>query len=596
MLSFLRLYSRVLGLLAPERRLTWLLVAGNVALAVSQFAEPLLFGRVIDTLNQTSDGNADRWTALSMLLIAWAAFGLFSMLSGTLVALHSDRLAHRRRHAVATSYFEHVLQLPLAYHDTSHSGRLMKIMLQGTDALGSLWLAFFREHLASFVSLFVLLPLTLFINWRLALLLIALCFIFGAMTSFVMRKTETLQRSVEEHYSNLAQRAADTLGNVALVQSFTRVESEVHALKSAAERLLRAQLPVLSWWAIASVFARASTTFTLLALVCLGAWLNSYGLARIGEIVTFMSLAVMVVARLEQAVSFYTRAIMEAARLREFFSVMDTASSIHDRPDAFDPGRLAGHVEFENVSFSYDGRMPAVEHLSLVVQPGDTVALVGATGAGKSTALALLHRAFEPQSGVIRIDGTDIRDMKLSALRRNIGVVFQETLLFDRTIAENMLVGKPDAADDEIRSALARAQALEFTVRHGADGGVGERGRSLSGGERQRLSIARALLKDPSILVLDEATSALDSQTEAKVFAALDEVMKNRTTFVIAHRLSTVRKATRILVFDAGRIIETGTFEELLAAGGKFAQLAQTQFHQSGWQAPDLLQPATLEG
>jgi len=207
------------------------------------------------------------------------------------------------------------------------------------------------------------------------------------------------------------------------------------------------------------------------------------------------------------------------------------------------------------------------------------VALVGATGAGKSTAIALLHRAFDPQSGRVEIDGVDIRKFKLSALRRNIGVVFQESLLFNRSVAENLRVGKPDATEDEMRDAAARAQALDFIERkfEGFAGRVGERGRALSGGERQRLSIARALLKDPPILILDEATSALDSDTEVKVMKAFHEVMKNRTTFVIAHRLATVREASRILVFDAGRIVESGTFDELVAAGGRFARLARTQ-------------------
>ena len=210
----------------------------------------------------------------------------------------------------------------------------------------------------------------------------------------------------------------------------------------------------------------------------------------------------------------------------------------------------------------------------------ETIALVGATGAGKSTALALLHRAFDPQSGSVKIDGMDIRGLKLSALRHNIGVVFQEALLFNRSIAENLQAGKADATEAEMRDACARAQALEFIERseHGFDTNAGERGRMLSGGERQRLSIARALLKDPPILILDEATSALDAVTEAKVNAALDEVMKGRTTFVIAHRLSTIRNATRILVFDKGRVIETGTFDELVAQGGRFAELARAQF------------------
>jgi len=204
---------------------------------------------------------------------------------------------------------------------------------------------------------------------------------------------------------------------------------------------------------------------------------------------------------------------------------------------------------------------------------------VGATGAGKSTAIALLYRAFDPQSGSIEIDGINIRKFKLSALRRNIGVVFQEALLFNRSIAENLRVGKPNATEAEMHEAARRAQALEFIENkfEGFDGSVGERGRSLSGGERQRLSIARALLKDPPILILDEATSALDADTEAKVMRALDEVMKNRTTFVIAHRLSTVRKASRILVFELGRIVEAGSFDELVIAGGRFGRLAQTQ-------------------
>jgi len=267
-------------------------------------------------------------------------------------------------------------------------------------------------------------------------------------------------------------------------------------------------------------------------------------------------------------------------RLREFFGVLDTNPAVHDREDAVDPGRVRGLIEFKDVSFSYDGKRAAVADLTFTVLPGETVALVGATGAGKSTALALLHRAFDPQSGLIKIDGMDVRGLKLGALRRNIGVVFQEALLFNRSIAENLMVGRPDATADEMRKAAERAQALAFIEHHpdGFDATVGERGRSLSGGERQRLSIARALLKDPPILILDEATSSLDATTESKVQLALDEVMKGRTTFVIAHRLATVRNATRILVFDAGRIVESGRFDELVAQDGRFAELARAQF------------------
>jgi len=399
-----------------------------------------------------------------------------------------------------------------------------------------------------------------------------------------VRKTYGLQSEVEQHYSDLSARASDALGNVALVQSFVRVDAEVQGLRMVASQLLAVQMPVLSWWALVTVITRASTTITVLAIFTLGIALHDHDLTSVGEIVTFVAFATMLIGKLEQVVSFINNVFMEAPRLIEFFNVLDAVPAVRDRPDAIDTGRLSGLIEFHDVSFSYDGKRPAVEDLSFTALPGQTIALVGPTGAGKSTAIALLHRAFDPQSGFIRIDGMDVRGLTLTALRRNIGVVFQEALLFDRSIADNLRVGKPDATGAEMKTAAARAQALDFIERseRGFATKAGERGRMLSGGERQRLSIARALLKDPPILILDEATSALDAVTEAKVNAALDEVMKGRTTFVIAHRLSTIRNATRILVFENGRVMENGTFDELVAKGGRFAELARAQFMLQG--------------
>jgi glucan exporter ATP-binding protein len=584
-MNLLRIYSRVLALLGPEAWLGWGLALANLMLAAAQFAEPVLFGRIIDTLTGARDAESSvTFATLTPLLAAWVGFGLFNIGCGVVVALYADRLAHRRRHAVLTDYFEHVLQLPLSFHGGAHSGRLLKVLLSGTDALWNLWLNFFREHFASFVSLVILVPLSLYLNWRLALLLIALCVVFAGLTALILHKTGAMQNAVEQYYSDLAERASDTLGNVALVQSYARIEAEVMGLRHVVERLLSAQMPVLSWWAMVTVLTRASTTIAMLSIFVLGTWLHFQGLASIGEIVMFMSFAAMLVGRLDQTMGFANSVFMVAPRLREFFEVLDTEPAVHDRPGAIDPGRLRGEVVFDHVSFSYDDKRPAVRDISFRADPGQVIALVGATGAGKTTALALLHRAFDPQSGAIGIDGHDLRDIKLAALRRNIGVVFQEVLLLNRSIAENLLVGKPDATEDEMREALSRAQALDFVARNpqGLNASVGERGRFLSGGERQRLSIARALLKNPPILILDEATSALDAATEIKLQAALDEVMKERTTFVIAHRLSTIRKATSILLFQDGAIAESGTFDELIAQNGAFAELARAQFLATG--------------
>jgi ATP-binding cassette subfamily B protein len=580
-MNLLQLYSRALALLGPEGRLGRILAAASLALAIAQFAEPILFGRIIDALAGTSaEGAMSAWPGLIGLIAAWVGFGLFSIVCGVTVALHADRLSHRRRQAVLADYFEHVLGLPMAFHGTAHSGRLMKVMLSGTDALWWLWLDLFRDSLTAAASLLVLLPLSLYLNWVLGLVLIAVCILFAFLTGLVISKTDVLQSSVERHYSDLVERAADALGNVALVQGFARVEAEVKGLRSLTDSLLTAQMPVLSWWALVAILTRASTTLTLLAIFLVGVWLHFNGRASVGQIVMFMSLAGGMIGQLERFVRFVNRIFMDAPRLAQFFNVLDTESAVRDRPDAVDPGRVRGLVEFNNVSFSYDGKRSAVADLSFTALPGETIALVGATGAGKSTALALLDRVFDPQTGSVAIDGMGVRDMKLAGLRHNIGVVFQEVLLLNRSIADNLRIGKPDATLDEMRAAAARAQALDFieAMPEAFDTAVGERGRSLSGGERQRVSIARALLKDPPILILDEATSALDTATEAKVQAALDEVMRARTTFVIAHRLSTVRNATRILVFDNGRIVETGTFGELIRIGGRFAALARAQF------------------
>src|SRR5471030_493897 len=332
MMNFFRIYVRALKMLGSEATLGWSLAAANVALALAQFAEPYLLGKIINTLVGAEAKRAlPDWNELMQLLGAWVGFGLFTIVCGTLVALYADRLAHRRRHAVLTAYFQHVLQLPLRYHGGTHSGLLMKVMLAGTDSLWWLWLGFFREHLAAFVFLLGLLPFTIFLNWRLALLLILLCVIFTGLTALVLHKAESLQSSIERHYSDLAERTSDALGNVALVQSFARVDAEVREIKNVAGQLLAAQIPVLTWWAVVSVATRAATTITILAIFLVGTWLHIRNLVTIGEIVTFMNIATLFVGKLELVVGFTNRLVLDAPRLAQFFEVLDT-TPVKDRP------------------------------------------------------------------------------------------------------------------------------------------------------------------------------------------------------------------------------------------------------------------------
>jgi ATP-binding cassette, subfamily B, beta-glucan exporter len=499
-MSLLRLYRRVVSLLAPERALAITLVLANVALAAAGFLGPLMFGEIVDTLASSSDRpRFETWRQIFLLLGLWGGVGLGGIAAGILVALHADRLSQRRRLAAMSQYFEHVLRLPHAFHSATHSGRQLKIMWQGADTLFGVWLSFLRESLATFVALFVLLPLTLLLNWRLAALLILLIVVIAALTWFVFERTHAAQARVEAHHSAIAERAGDALGNVVLVQSFVRLAAEARRLRAAMDEMIAAQFPVLNWWALLIVLSGASSTITLIGIFALGTWLHLHDRASVGEIVTFMGLATQLIGRTDQAISFINRLFFHAPRLAEFFAVLDTPSAIAESPTAIALGRVRGRVEFEGVSLSYGGDRPAVHDLSFAVEPGQTVALVGHTGAGKSTAVALLQRLRDPTAGTIRVDGVDLRDVTLDSLRANIGVVFQESMLFYRSIADNLRVGRPEASEAEIAAAARLAEAHEFVLRQpdGYETLVGERGATLSGGERQRLAIARALLKDP---------------------------------------------------------------------------------------------------
>ena len=579
-MRFLRTYGRVIGLLGRDMRIAAMLAAANLMVAGLQFLDPVLFGRVVNLLSRSDQLSPSAvWSEALTLLAIWAGVGVAGIGANIAVSLQTERLAHRHRIKAMGRYFRHVLALPLSFHGDTQSGRLIKTMLAGTDGLFGTWLVFFRDQLSTLLSAVVLLPLTLFLNWRLGLVLIALVAVFLGVTTLVVRKTETAQRRVERYNSSLAGTAQDALTNVMVVQSFTRLAAEARLFGDIAQQVIRNQFPVLNWWALVNVMTRASSTLAVITLVIVGTWLHGRGMASVGEIVSFMGIAMLLIGRLETAASFVSSLFFKLPALEEFFAVLDAESSVPEKPDARRLWAPRGEVGFENVSFAYPGGTPVLSEMSFTAKPGTSVALVGHTGAGKSTAMALLQRLWDPTEGRITIDGQDLRDVTLESLRGQIGVVFQESMLFNRSIRDNLRVGNPEATDEDVERACRMADAHEFIIRqpHGYDTLIGERGTTLSGGQRQRLAIARALIKNPPLLILDEATSALDAATEARVSRALKTLMAGRTTFIIAHRLSTVRDADVILVFDQGRIVEQGTFAELVARGGRFAELVETQ-------------------
>ncbi len=579
-MNFIKVYARVLRLLGPDKGVAIGLALAGLALAGLQFLEPVLFGRVVDTLTVADRLPRDVvWAQAINLLLVWSAVGLTSIGANVAVSLLADRMAHRNRLSVMNRYFQHVIAMPLSFHGDTQSGRLMKVMLVGSDNLFAIWLSFFREHLTTFIGLLVLLPMTLLMNWRLALVLVVLVVVFTIVATWVISKTSEAQEKVEDFQTDLAGTAQDALSNVVVVQSFTRMASEARLFGDIMRQVLDHQFPVLNWWAVVSVLTRAASTISVITIFLLGTWLHMNGQASVGEIVAFMGFANLLIGRLEGAVGFASRLLMQVPGLQDFFAVLDAKSSVPEKADPVQLARVNGDVVFDKVAFGYPGGGLILKELTLRAPPGRTVALVGQTGAGKSTAMSLLQRLWDPVQGRVLLDGHDLRDVSLESLRANIGVVFQDAMLFNRTIKENLLVGRAGATDEEIEHACRMAEAHEFISRQprGYNTPVGERGTALSGGQKQRLAIARALLKDPPVLILDEATSALDTATEARVQKALKALMAGRTTFIIAHRLSTVREADEILVFEAGIVAERGTFEDLVAMGGRFAELVRTQ-------------------
>ena len=576
----LHVYRRVLSMLGGDKRLAVALGLANIVLAGLQFLDPVLFGRVIGLLSASDTTPHDvLWVRAASLIGIWLGIAALSIGANIATVIHAERMAHRNRLKVMSRFFSHVLSLPLSFHGEAHSGSLMKVMLAGSDAMFSVWLTFFREQLATYVALLVLLPLTLLLNWQLSLVLIVLVVLFCAVTIVVINRTEAGQARAEYFQSSLAGTAQDALANVMVVQSFTRLAAETRRFSQIADDVIANQFPVLNWWAVVNVLTRGASTIAVIVIVLVGTILHVEGRASIGEIVTFMGFANLLISRLESAMQFASRLFLQMPGLVDFFGVLDAKSSVPEQPDAVELEAPRGEVAFEAVSFAYPGGPAILSEVSFVAQPGAVVALVGSTGAGKSTAMNLLQRLWDPTAGRVAIDGQDIRHVTLESLRSAVGVVFQESLLFNRSIRENLRIGRPTATDEEVEQACRMADAHEFILRQpqGYDTMVGERGATLSGGQRQRLAIARALLKNPPILILDEATSALDAATEARVSRAMATLMQGRTTFIIAHRLSTVRDADEILVFDGGKIVERGRFDALVAFGGRFSELVATQ-------------------
>ncbi|MFN6477099.1 ABC transporter ATP-binding protein [Nostoc sp. DedQUE07] len=502
--------------------------------------------------------------------------GLFQSIQDMYMAKAALRVAFHLRQQV----YAHLQKLNLSYFETAKAGDLSYRLTEDVDRVGEVVNKVFHDFIPCILQLLAIPIYMIYLNWQLTLATVIVAPLMGILVGWFGERLRKYSLKSQNRVSGLSAILAEVFNGIRLVQAFAAENYEIARFGHEAERSLKAKYSAERLKAIQIPIIGFLEALSGLSLLIVGAWQISQGNLTVANFFSYLAAAALLIDPIGHTTNNYNEFKQGEASVDRVFELMAIQPTVIEKINAIALPPVKGKVEYRHISFAYKPGEPVLKDISLLVSPGEAIALVGASGAGKTTFVNLLPRFYDPEVGEILIDGVDIRDVKLHSLRRQIGIVPQETIIFSGTIAQNIAFGQYIFDIKAVKEAAKIANAHQFISQlpEGYKTWVGERGVNLSGGQRQRIAIARAVLLNPQILILDEATSALDSESEALVQEALERLMEKRTVFIIAHRLSTVRRCDRILVLEQGQIVESGTHEELLALERRYARFYAQQF------------------